>query len=420
MNPLRIFLISDHDDRRNALKALLDPATMTLAGESRGGPLAHERVDAASPDAVILTAFDDEVSVMPLAERIYLYRPGCAILLVTDNPSPATLQQAMRAGVRSVLGWPVPETEFRDSVTLSCRQELARLCSGPEVRLNARSRILTVFGTKGGIGKTTVAVNLAVQLARKKFKVALLDLDLQFGDCSVFLDIDARETFAELVQEHRRLDMEILQGYLALHHSGLSLLPAPRSPEFADLIQPDHVSSVISVMKPFFDYIVVDTPPAFNDCTLTALEVSDMILYLAALDISTLCNAKVTMDVLESLQLKDRVRPVINRETESIITLKDAESVMDCAIRSRIPVDWNAATGAINKGIPVVLGAPRSRMSQALVKLADQVAAGKLDAQAQPAETAGSGRADARKPASASTGGSAAPGGAVAAAAGSR
>jgi pilus assembly protein CpaE len=370
---IRVFIVSDHDDKRTALRAMLQTEGVAVVGDSRGGPSALDKVDGLAPDVVLITFGWDDRETLTMAERIYLYRPGCAVLLVAEEADQKLLEAAMRSGVRSVLSWPVEKEVLLDTVRNAYRIETTRAAASPEINLNARSKVITVFGTKGGIGKTTIAVNLAVRLAAMKFKVALIDLDLQFGDCSVFLDLDPKETIAELVQEKTTFEMEGIRSYMTTHHTGVSVLPAPRSPEYAEAVHPDHIVHLLTVMRPYFDYIIVDTAPAFNECSLTAIEASVFVIYVAALDVSTLFNAKVSMDLMESLQLKEKVRPIINRMTDSILSVKDAEQVMGCPVVARIPVDWKCATNAINKGIPVVLDAPRSKMTEALVALAKLV-----------------------------------------------
>lgn len=290
------------------------------------------------------------------------------LLLICGKPDFNVMQQAVRAGVRQVLGWPLDGGDFLAAVRGLVSQE-ARRESAPAGPVRRETRIVTVFGTKGGIGKTTVAVNLAAALARMGKKVAVVDLDLQFGDVGVFFDIDPADTIAELAQEND-FSAEKVESYLRLHPSGVSILCAPRSPENAEAVSASHIERILGAIRPDFDYIILDTPPAFNDVTITALEQSDRVLYLITLDISTLRNAKISLGILGSLGQREKTNIVVNREAESIITLRDAEKIVRSPVFCRIPSDWKTATLSLNRGIPFVLDMPNTKLSAALYSLA--------------------------------------------------
>jgi pilus assembly protein CpaE len=271
--------------------------------------------------------------------------------------------------------WPVEQKQLIENIKLAANLEKMRnSTSGPGAsNMSWGSKVITVFGTKGGIGKTTLAVNLAVKLSESKKKVALIDLDLQFGDVNVFLDIEPKDTLSELVQDNNTFDIDTIKNYMVLHSSGASVLCSPKSPEYAETITPSHIEKIINTIRPFYDYIIIDTPPVFNECTLTAIEISSKFLFVIALDISTLRNAKISMNLMESLQQVEKVNLVVNREVESIITVNDAEKIMGGKILVRIPADWKTATAALNKGVPFVKGYPNAKLSSVISDLASKL-----------------------------------------------
>jgi pilus assembly protein CpaE len=375
MDNIKILIIGNDEGRKESIRKILIEEGMTVAGEARGGLAGLDRISSCSPDIVLIIG-DSDSEDLSVAERVYLHRPGCAVILIEQELDTDTLQMAMKAGIRNVLRWPPERKHLTESIRLAYNMEKMRITAGSgSSNMIWGSKVITVFGTKGGIGKTTIAANLAVKLAQRKMKVALIDLDLQFGDVNVFLDLDSKETIAELVSSKENFDIEAIKHYMTLHSSGIDVLCSPRSPEYAETITPVHVERIINTIRSYYDYIIIDTPPMFNDCTLTAIEVSSQVLFIIALDISTLRNAKISMNLFDSLQQANKVKLVVNREVESVITKGDAEKIMGGKIVSTLPADWKIATAALNKGVPFVVEAHSSRLSNALSELAANVAA---------------------------------------------
>jgi len=244
-------------------------------------------------------------------------------------------------------------------------------------RVNWESKVITVFGTKGGIGKTTTSVNLAVALAQMGKKIALIDLDLQFGDVGVFLDLEPKDSIAELVQEKSSFEIDTIKSFMALHSSGVSVLAAPKSPEYAEIVTAEHIEKIINTVRPYFDYIIIDTPPAFNDSTLMAIDNSNFVLFVITLEISTLRNAKISSEVFNTLNQKEKLKIVVNRDHASGISIKDAEKVLGSEIFFRMISDWKTAISSLNKGIPIVLDSPKSELANQFNALAKKVDATK-------------------------------------------
>ena len=375
MDKISVLIIGNSEQKKQQLKKLIADDNINIVGECGGGAAALDRISSCSPEVVLLLMGDGDNECIPVAERIYMCRPGCSALIISENIEIETYKQAIRAGVKSVMQWPVEQKQLLENIKLAANIEKMRSSTfGPGTNnMSWGSKVVTVFGTKGGIGKTTLAVNLAVKLSQNKKKVALIDLDLQFGDVNVFLDIEPKDTLSELVQESNSFDIETIKNYMVLHSSGINILCSPKSPEYAEAITPSHIERIINTLRPFYDYIIIDTPPVFNECTLTAIEISTRVLFVIALDISTLRNAKISMNLLESLQQIEKVNLIVNREVESIITINDTEKIMGGKITARIPADWKTATAALNKGVPFVNGYPNSKMSSVVSDLAGKL-----------------------------------------------
>ena len=239
------------------------------------------------------------------------------------------------------------------------------------------SQVITVFSAKGGIGKTTIAVNTAVALAEKGKKVAIVDLDLQFGDVPTFMDLEPRDTIAELLQETYSMTIDTIRSYMVMHSSGVHVLCAPKSPEYAEMISAERVQSLLSMMRSYYDFVIIDTASVLNDVTLTAIETSNRVFFLTGQDISSLKNSRLAMNLLESLQQKDKLSVIVNRAEESgAISLEDVEQVLHESVHLAIPTEYNVAVNALNKGIPFVTGAANSRLSTSIQELAGQLSSG--------------------------------------------
>jgi pilus assembly protein CpaE len=204
-------------------------------------------------------------------------------------------------------------------------------------------------------------------------KVALIDLDLQFGDVGVFLDIDAKDTLAELVRDNNNLDIDTIRNYMVLHSSGVHVLCAPNSPEYADIVTGSHVERLINSVKAYYDFVIVDTPPSLSECVLTAIECSSLVMFVLGLDISVLRNAKICLNLMESLQQTDKISIVINREVDGSVTLKDLQRIITRPIMARFQSDWKLAVSSLNKGVPFVINAPNSGLSKTMSQLAQGI-----------------------------------------------
>lgn len=372
MEMIKVFLISSAREISKKIKDMLDGEdSIVFTGMAEPGADALNQILQKTPDIVLLYPEKPDEDITGLVRKIYLSLPYCSLILICEQSEFTTLQQAVKAGVRNVLKWPFERRELEENIRYLYSTEEIRIKSKPRQQQAAqwKSQVITVFGTKGGIGKTTISVNLAAALARMGKKVAVIDLDLQFGDVGVFFDIDTKDSICELVSENN-FEADKIRSYMQLHQSGVSVLCAPKSPEYAEAVSSEHIEKIIRGVRPHFDYVIIDTPPIFNDNTLTALEHSNEIYLILTLDISTLRNAKISMGILDSLQNRQKTKIIVNREVENIISLKDAEKILKAPVFSRIPSDWKTATMSLNKGIPFVIDYPKTKISAAVYQLA--------------------------------------------------
>ena len=379
---INVLLVSKLASNIAAMRQIINDSEIVVIGESSGGTQALEKIENVAPDMIVMTVGAGDIDVLSLAERVVLHRPRTHIVLLAEYLDVEILQSANKIGVHNIIAFPKSAKEFGDYIKSVYHNEQLRLHSlSAKQNLSWMSQVVTVFGAKGGLGKTTIATNLAVNLAQKNKKVALIDLDLQFGDAHIFLDIDPSDTIADLVQHVYSPTIDSLRSYMAVHASGLQVLCAPKSPEYAEMVSAEKVQSLLSILRSYYDYVIIDTSPSLNDVIMTAIEASSTILFVTGLDISILKNSKLSMSVLESLQQKDKVRLIVNRAMEvSSIKVEDVQNIIDCPIWARIPSDYKVAVTALNRGVPFVVGAPGTKLAQAITTIADALVDGRKDA----------------------------------------
>ncbi len=301
-----------------------------------------------------------------------------ATILVTDELSTELLQTALRSGVKDVLAMPVDAEQLlaaidRVAVTLAPAPSATGEAIG-EAPAGEMGRVVTVFSTKGGAGKSVIAANLAVVLARRSDKpVVLVDADLQFGDVAVMLKLAPQHTIVDAVGSLDRLDATLLQQLMLRHEpSGLWILPAPLEPSFADQISAGEMTRIVEILRGFCGHVVIDTPAYFNEVVLGLIEESDDVLLVAGMDIPNIKNVKIGLQTLRLLNVPtSKLHLILNRANSKVkLDVSEVERTLQVKAESLIPSDV-VVPQSVNKGTPVVLDAPKSGVAKSIEQLAD-------------------------------------------------
>lgn len=319
---------------------------------------------------------------LAVAEQLMAARREVGAIMVTTELTTDLLQRALRAGVKDVLPLPVDNGQLVDAVRRTAGT-LTVVAAPPTRQIaieddGSVARLVTVFSTKGGSGKSVIATNLAVTLARRAKAagdkpVVLLDAHLQFGDCAVMLKLQPKHTVYNAVNSIDRLDAAMLQSLLVEHpQSGLLVLAAPLEPAYADQIGAEDIVRIVDVLRSFCSFVIVDTPAYFNDVVLALIEVSDDVLLVAGLDIPNIKNVKIGLQTLRLLGTPtDKLRLILNRADSKVkLDAAEVEKTIGVKAEARIPSDV-VVPQAVNKGAAVVLDAPKSGVAKALEELAD-------------------------------------------------
>jgi pilus assembly protein CpaE len=252
-------------------------------------------------------------------------------------------------------------------------RELAPVVSADGLTLARPRRVVAVYSPKGGVGTTTIATNIAVAAAQRKMdRVVLIDLDLQFGGVASHLNLEPKQTLLDVVRDASALrEPDLLRSYAVRHDSGLHVLAAPPTPESSELISPDHVTHILDTLLESYDAIVVDAGSALDERVLRVFEAAETIVLPVHPEMSALKAVHGLLDYLnETGSIGAKSTFVLNNMfAREILKPRDIESVLGTRISSDLPYDPFLYLKAVNEGVPIVLGAPRSPAAEQLVKL---------------------------------------------------
>ena len=361
-------VLVEHDAAwANALAAGLPPGTQVVASIAQLDNWLDKQGD---EYAVVLGPNTDLAEAVTLAERLRFDHPTTGIVLLRHELSSSVFQAAMSAGIPAVVA-------ANDVDGLSAAVSRAHVTweaiRGPVDASGDRTgTVITVFSPKGGVGKTTVAVNLAVALSGSgAARVCLVDLDLAFGDVAITLQLIPERTILEAVDADPNVDFALLQDLLTRHSENLSILAAPTTPDARDRIPPAMVQRVLATLRRHFDYVVVDTSPGFDEPVLQAFDETDELVLVATLDVPTVKNTKMALETLDMLDLlKNNRHLVLNRADDEVgLSAHNVESILKLPVAVAIPTDV-AVANATNHGRPIVAALPEHRVSQAVRELA--------------------------------------------------
>ena len=306
-----------------------------------------------------------------LLEAVAKHNPDLHVMVLGHGSPNGFLRRAFEAGADDIVMLPAT----RDQVRFEIQKLIARKQGGDAPVSAETSRLVCILGPKGGTGKTLTATNLAVSLAQRGERAALVDLDLQFGDVALCLGLPPERTVYDLAQSPGALDYDKLDAFLATHSSGVRTLIAPRRPDQASAVGAELLREVYAILRSTFDWVVVDTPPGFTAEVITSIDSSTDVVMVGMLDSLSLKNTKLGLETLELMKYDpDRVYLLLNRAHSRVgISQSDVEAVLGRAPDILIPSDREIPR-TVNEGIPIVIARPQSEPAEAYGQLAELLA----------------------------------------------
>jgi pilus assembly protein CpaE len=366
-------LIIDESDGRAAIRKALGSGEITVVGETGFGTEAFSAAREHRPDVAIVSLEEPIARPQRTIEALSAGQDAPAVLVISSLSDREHIRKAMLAGARDYLGKSVRSNELQQAVAAAYQSQQQRRRLADTGR--HQGEVIAVFGAKGGIGKTTLAINLSAAIAREtKQRVALVDIDTQLGDVAVMLDLVPERTIVDAAEMVDRLEPDLIQTLLREDTTGVHVLAGPMTPEQGESIGGHHIKKVIEVMAKTYDYVVVDTAPHYNDAVLAALDAATMILLVTTPDVPALKNTKLTLGMMRNWRYsEDKVKLVLNHaySTNGVVA-GDAESTLGYPIFWKIPFD-SAVPAAIKSGRPAVEVKPGSKMPQNIQALAQAI-----------------------------------------------
>jgi pilus assembly protein CpaE len=376
---IRVLIVDDIPETRDHLTKLLGfESDIEVIGAAASGAEAIEQATRLLPDVVLMDINMPDMDGIAATERLSAEVPSAAVVMMSVQGEADYLRRSMLAGAREFLVKPFSSDELTASIRQVHSREkekAGRFVAAAALREPALDgQVVAVFSPKGGVGRTTIAVNLAVAAANEYGKkVTLVDGSFQFGDVAVLLNMNAKgKSMAELIPElEAGSDPDTVEMYVQTHSSGIKVLLAPPSPEMAELITPSGVKRAIEVLRGRNELVVVDCAAWFNDSILGILDLADVVLAVLTLEITSIKNIRLFLEVAEQLGYSHKIRLVLNRADTTLgIRVSDVEHSIGRKVDYTIVSDGRAVVYALNRGVPFVLSNRESQVSQDVFRLA--------------------------------------------------
>jgi pilus assembly protein CpaE len=381
---IRILIVDDiAESRDNVAKLLRFEPDVEVVGTADNGEQAIDLCERLEPHIVLMDVNMPGMDGITATTRITSRMPNTAVIMMSVQNEPEYLRRSMMAGAREFLAKPFSLDELVDSirhVNLLAQQSRKVVTDGPVVHSpsgpvrNRKAKIISLFSLKGGVGRTTLAANLAVAIRNRNpdKEVAIIDGNLLHGDMGVVMNATEQKSISDIVRNFHNLDRDLVTDILITHSSGVKILAAPPDAQSGEQVTGEHMRQIMQYLINMFDYIIVDTRPSFDEITLSLLDHSDKILLMLTLELTAIKGAKQYLELSDLLGYdSDRISLVINRSTlQAGIPVDDVGASLKGDIIARLPDEPLLAMRAINEGVPVIQSAPASVLAMEINKLA--------------------------------------------------
>ncbi|HIQ88525.1 TPA: AAA family ATPase [Candidatus Galligastranaerophilus faecipullorum] len=363
-----VIIDSDETSRGLVTGFLNKVEDINIAGEFQDAINSYAEIVEMHPNLIIVDISQRTQLTLDVIVKLSKNLRNVKIIVLSYDMDSELVIKALRAGAREFLLKPLIENDFLESV-----EKIKDLILG-NINDTTKCKVITTFSNKGGIGKTSIATNLAVEIANlTNERVALVDLNFQMGDVTTFLDLNPAFDTSYVVNNLERIDETFLLSTLEKYkNTSLYVLADPPDLEQAEIITSENITTLINVLRSVFSYVIIDTTSSFDGKTITALDNSDLILLVAILNLPSVRNCQRCFDLFKRLGYqKDKIKLIINRYMENDeIKIEDVEDVLGHNVYYKIPNNYFTIINAINKGMPVSDINHQSNIAKAFRELA--------------------------------------------------
>ncbi len=391
---IRVLIVDDINDTREMIKRMLQfDQSIEVIGSARTGKEAIDMSAKEQPDVVLMDINMPDMDGISATEAIRRKMPFIQVVILSVQNDPSYMRRAMLAGARDFLSKPpmidelsaairragavAVEERKKASAPIVPNMGNANILAGlQQAAALSAGQVIVVYGPKGGVGRTTIATNLAIALQTSDNKVALIDASLQYGDSAVFLNEQGKNTIIDLTSRVDELDPDFINEVMIDHAaSGISLLASPGRPELAERVNAEQFTKLIKYLKNLYTYIVVDTSAYLNDTVLAALDVADMIVLLTTQEIPSIKSCNLFLSLADMLKIqRASIIFTMNRYDKRIaISPEKVGESLRHEIAVTIPFDDRIVTSSVNRGVPFMVDNKTQPVGKSIQSLADLI-----------------------------------------------
>ncbi|WP_105617245.1 response regulator [Vallitalea okinawensis] len=359
MSKIKVMIADDIEETRNVIKKILsmEKENFEITGEASNGEEVLKLIPEYKPDVVLMDINMPIMNGLEATEKITEAFPSVIVIIMSVQAKSEYLKKAMFCGAKEYIIKPFNYNDLIDTITATYEKQKERaIYSKTYEELGSNGKVISFYSSKGGVGKSVLSINSAITLSKTfKKKTLLLDLDLQYGDISMLANQHNDKTILDIIDDGQLASYSSIRPYLYEHNKKLDILFAPYNPEKAEYISKDAIEKMVSIFKKHYEFIVIDTGINFNDSTLNILDTSDLVLFIANMEMTTLRDTKLGLSVMETLNYdSNKVKVVVNSVTGKYgLSKKDVQDVFAEQLFSMIPEDIKNVRLSVNRGLPL-------------------------------------------------------------------
>ena len=369
---LNVLVIGQYKDAVEKINRIFLDATETnlhLMGTAITKKDILSNIEDESINVAVVAMSGGDSELLDIVKKIYITKPNISMMLYVPEIEETLSKKALECGIRYIDTYPEDIKKMETVITGIYQMDETRnryLCNERKVSISGAVTI-GFYGVKSGIGRTTIAVNTAVEIAKRNKSVVIIDLDAEFGNVANYMDISPKKTITDIIQDFGDPSINDLESYMTIHSSGVRMIPAPKSPEYAEVVNADKATLIVNLLKKYYDYIIINLPAGLRDFHTDMFKIINRIYLTTNMAISSLKNSKNAISILNMLQEKHKINIIVSRFSKfDVVTLKDIHNITGCRIVGYIPSDYKMIVNSANTGIPIVTSYPKNLVSKAI------------------------------------------------------